>query len=314
MYLFDQKRAEAAYLTERARVDKIELAERLAGKAKTREQNGDTQGSSGSASTAETQTASPGTDSRDATDIISKTSEDEDLFGDMLEAPAEPSQTESSEPERNSAGTIIAVRDVGLPKNYAGKTPRLLLDDALRRLDKFAKVTYRVISRSRAIRAVATIRWDSGRLEQYGMEDEACETQEQAFNYAATLALFAVSQDGSAHRLLPAKFRDLWDELEGRQRDAEKAAYALQMKIYTALAEARRENAGPSATLKLAPGASATRQVELGAEQEAGPAMLNEPESAPQENLKEQLAQRQSLPSYQAMLVRRPVPACYTYG
>lgn len=211
--MFNQKQADAIFAVERAKLDKQELAERLAGKAKER------------AAASEATTASPSTStSRQVSRAPSPVEEivnggDDSLFGDMLDDPQTVSVgTAEDVPETNSKGNIIKIRDMSLPKSYTGKTPKSLLEDALRRVDKSAKATYRQISQTRAARAVVSIRWEGGRLQQFGMEDEACETQEQAFHYAATLALFAISSDGSLHRLLPGPYRDLWDELETKKR------------------------------------------------------------------------------------------------
>lgn len=162
----------------------------------------------------------------------------------MLEDPqAEAAGATEDKHETNSKGEVIKIRDMSLPKSYTGKTPKSLLDDALRRLDKNAKATYRLISSTRAMRAVVNTRWEGGRLQQFGMEDEACETQEQAYHYAATLALFAISSDGSLHRLLPGPYRDLWDELEDRKRMALAAAYEQEIATCREIAAVRAERA-----------------------------------------------------------------------
>lgn len=244
LYLFNAKKAEATFTVERAKLDKVELAERLAGKAKERQ---------AAAIPSAVPTVVPDGEQMTRPDSVSEappkpkteTTEEDTMFGDMLEDPEAAAQPETSSdaPLLNESGGIVKIREMVMPKNYTGKTPKSLLEDALRRIDKFAKATYRVISRTRAVRAVVTIRWDSGRTEQYGMEDEACETQEQAFHYVSTLALFAVANEGSLHRLLPGTYRDLWDELEQRKRTSEATLYEKQMARYRALAELRRGGA-----------------------------------------------------------------------
>lgn len=293
MYLFDQKRAEAAYLVERARVDKLDLAERLSGRAKERQQAAQTQ------IDGEPDSEPPPI----VPDVIAEAGDEQSLLGNMLDEPAEPVSSADVEPELNSRGTIIIVRDMSLPKNFTGKTPRSLLEDTIRRLDKFGKSTYRVISRSRAVRAVVTIRWDSGKSQQFGMEDEACENQDQAFHYVSTLALFALAGDTSPQRLLPAKFRELWDELAVRSKEAEDRAYRDQLQVYRRLAEGRRASVPPtpeiSPTIRPKPvnGSSAVvPEVDLLSTQG--------PKESPDQLISELLA-RQSSHGYQIMLVSR---------
>ena len=238
LYLFNAKKAEAAFAMERARLDKVELVERLVGRAKDRETDSSPTGSILERESKES-AAQP------VVSEIKPPSPEDTFFGDMLEGPANPATggpiAEANEHILNEAGSVIVVRCMALPKVYTGKTSRMLLDDAVRRMDKFAKTSYRILNQgTRAIRAVVTIRWESGKIDQYGMVDEACENQDQAFQYAATLALFAVSTDGNAHRLLPPVFRDLWDELDLRRREAEASAYEKQLGLYRDLAELRK--------------------------------------------------------------------------
>jgi ATP-dependent RNA helicase DHX29 len=128
-------------------------------------------------------------------------------------------------------GNTIPVRDMALPKHWSGRTPKILLKELVDRLDKYAAISYSVLSgSSRAKRASVHIRWDGQRTENWPMENVACYDQTQAEQYAATLALHALSfpstegfeAGGTAvgnnsltfFRLLPSPFRGLWDELE----------------------------------------------------------------------------------------------------
>jgi ATP-dependent RNA helicase DHX29 len=71
------------------------------------------------------------------------------------------------------------------------------------------------------------IRWDGKKTDEWTMEDVACHSEGQAEQYIATIALHEItfpSRDAftvqapsggqTFFRLLPAVFRDLWDELE----------------------------------------------------------------------------------------------------
>jgi ATP-dependent RNA helicase DHX29 len=289
MYLFDQKRAEAAYAVERARVDKLELAERLAGKAKVRQQ----------AEQPEPTDLPTEQHTPRFPDAIAETSADDSLLGGMLDEATE-AEVESAEPERNSQGSIIVVRDMSLPKGFTGKTPRSLLEDTIRRLDKFGKSTYRVISRSRAIRAVVTIRWDSGKMQQFGMEDEACDNQDQAFHYVSTLALFALAGDTSPQRLLPAKYRELWDELAARSKDHEQRSYRQRLQVYKRLAIGRHASVPPTPSLSpsIRPKASDGEVAVL-----PDSANLARRQRELPEDLVREMQERQNSPSYIAMLV-----------
>lgn len=127
-------------------------------------------------------------------------------------------------------GVTIRVRDMALPKHWSGRTPKTLLSETVAKTDRYAAITYSILSgSSRAKRAVVHIRWERNKSSEWKMEDVACHDETQAEAYIATLALHALTfpltegfQAGSSaalgsqtfFRLLPAVFRDLWDELE----------------------------------------------------------------------------------------------------
>lgn len=230
-YLFNQKQADAIFAVERAKLDKKELADRLAGKAKERAATSATpDATAASSASASQQVSRAPSPTRTRPENGTNGDPEDSLFGDMLDEPqSTPAAVADDTPEKDSKGNIIKIRDMSLPKSYTGKTPKSLLEDALRRVDKSAKATYRLLSHTRAARAVVSVRWEGGRMQQFGMEDEACETQEQAYHYAATLALFAISSDGNLHRLLPGPYRDLWDELEARKRTTLADLYAKEI-------------------------------------------------------------------------------------
>lgn len=132
-------------------------------------------------------------------------------------------------------GVTIAVRDMGNPKQWSGRTPKVLLAETVTKVDRYAAITYRCISgSSRAKRAAVSVRGDGGKSGTWPMEDIACHDMDQAEQYIATVALHALtfpSSEGFAlggtsaagggqtfFRLLPAVFRDLWDELEVKRK------------------------------------------------------------------------------------------------
>ena len=315
MYLFNPKRAEAAYLEERSKLDKAELTERLAQKAKERK-------AAAAASVPALRPESPEPDSRKIAKLEGNdgnVNEDDSLLGHLMSDDGETAiAVAPEEPLRNEAGNLIIVRPMPLPKGFTGKTPRSLLDEALRRTDKFAKATYRTIPGSRAIRAVVSIRWEStGHVDHYGMADEACENQDQAFQYVATLALFAISPDSGTHRLLPANFRILWDELEQRKKTANYAAYDQHLEILSSVIDKRTSSTPVEADISAVSLKSAcvwptltTWQVANGATGETvskvkhnGPHMPHRKPMAHAEELQRQLLARQASAPYAAMLV-----------
>jgi ATP-dependent RNA helicase DHX29 len=167
----------------------------------------------------------PAVSSPSIVSIQLKTEEEEEeegtMFGNLLE--------EMPTEEISSTGTVISVRDMALPKHWSGKTPKLLLNEVITNLDRYATVHYTVVSGgSRAVRCQCTVRWAGGRTEEWAMETMACHSSDQAEHYIATVALHDIAFPLSAgfaggstttslapnYRVLPPKFRDLWDELE----------------------------------------------------------------------------------------------------
>ena len=128
---------------------------------------------------------------------------------------------------------IITLREMALPKHWPGPTPKILLKETVLRLDRYAVITYNLISGSSRIKRVSlTIRWDGTKSDIWAMNDVACPDQIQAEHYIALTVLhaltfprsegFASSFSGSNgptfFRLLPPSFRDLWDELEDARK------------------------------------------------------------------------------------------------
>jgi ATP-dependent RNA helicase DHX29 len=138
--------------------------------------------------------------------------------------------------ETTNTGTIITLKDMALPKQWAGRTPKILLKETVARLDRYAVITYNLISgSSRAKRASVTVCWDGAKEDKWTMNDVACPDETQAEHYIALTALhaltfpqsegFACSSGGPSNstffRLLPPTFRDLWGELEEVRKEKE---------------------------------------------------------------------------------------------
>lgn len=220
-YFFDEKDAETQYRSERARVDTLLLQSRLRGSSPklsaTQEKK-----------VAKPLSAGPHVEKQDIpapSDIPDIFDQHEEGFGGMLEIlDTLPSEI------AGEGGTTIRIRDMVLPKHWSSKTPKTLLAEFVFKVDRYAAVTYSVISgSSRAKRACVMVNWEGKKTDEWGMCDVACHTEIQAEYYVATLALhaltfpatdgFAVGSSGAlanhtSFRLLPPVFRDLWDELE----------------------------------------------------------------------------------------------------
>lgn len=219
-YFFDEKDAETQYRSERARVDALLLQSRLRGSIPklpaTQEK------------VAKPLSAGPRVEKQDISapsDIPDIFDEHEEGLGGMLEIlDTLPSEI------AGEGGTIIRMRDMILPKHWSSKTPKALLAEFVFKVDRYAAVTYSIVSGpSRAKRACVMVNWEGKKMDEWDMRDVACPTEIQAEYYIATLALhaltfpatdgFAVGSSGAlanhtSFRLLPPVFRDLWDELE----------------------------------------------------------------------------------------------------
>ena len=129
--------------------------------------------------------------------------------------------------------TVITLKEMTLPKHWPGPTPKILLQETVLRLDRYAVITYSLISGSSRVKRVSlTIRWDGTKSDNWSMDDVACPDQVQAEHYIALIVLYALTfpqSEGFASsfsgsngptffRLLPPSFRDLWDELEDARK------------------------------------------------------------------------------------------------
>ncbi|KAI5477732.1 hypothetical protein MNV49_005921, partial [Pseudohyphozyma bogoriensis] len=312
-YEFRKVDGEKLYREERVKLDAKQLAERLnattieepvqeekdaeaAAEAESTMTNGDApvngEGLSNGAigNGQPTTTSSTAAETPASTDATSTTDDAEggDLFGNLLdEMPTE---------DKNDSGTTIPVRDMALPKHFSGKTPKTNLEETVRKMDKYATVVFKRVGSGRAVRASVTIRWDGGRKQEFEMQDAACFDQVQAFNYVATIALFAVSQT-AVNKQLPLVFRDLWDELEKEKKEEEDEKYRESVKLFKAIAEPRLQ-VSPSRDAKV----SKTPTVAPVDGTTSAPIVVP-PEVTAQ--IQQELAVRQSWPSYQEMLRTR---------
>lgn len=233
-YFFDQNEAEAVYRVEREKADAEFLLSHLRKPKDTPTPPALTPGTTHvqSSSRRPQQPAKQETPQKPAivSEEIDIFEEEDDAPGGMFELLEAPPTTETTQ-----EGTIIQVRDMPLPKHWSGRTPKVLLLDMIKKLDKFASTELRVISgSSRAKRAALCVRWSQGRHSEWAMEDVACHDNAQADQFMSLVALHAltfpatagfapggtsVSTSQTFFRLLPPMHRDLWDELETKRRN-----------------------------------------------------------------------------------------------
>ncbi|KAJ7446519.1 P-loop containing nucleoside triphosphate hydrolase protein [Mycena galericulata] len=216
-YFFNEKDAEAQYRVERENADTIALQARLRGQSTTSPSVVQPKVIKKRPPQLQRQAPSPIA----IADIFDE--DTGDSIGGLLEALEDMPTTETTD-----GGKIVTVRDMALPRHWSGRTPKTLLGDTVSKADRYAAISYTLLSgASRAKRAAVSIRWDGKKMDEWSMEDVACHTEGQAEQYIATIALHqltfpekdafsvpAPSGGQTFFRLLPAVFRDLWEELE----------------------------------------------------------------------------------------------------
>ncbi|GAA5902381.1 hypothetical protein JCM6882_000515 [Rhodosporidiobolus microsporus] len=340
-YTFRKADAEKAYREERTKLDAAQLAARLNGTALDSVVPGfpSSSSSSSAAATPATNGSGNGTGLAPAAEITSsspptpgatgssppspsKSAGDGDadggFFGNMLDDASANGDAQDKEDE----GTTVPMRNMALPKHFSGKTPKISLEETVRKLDKYGTVVFSVISRSRAVRASVTIRWSGsangtsgedgasssvggvGRTQTFSMgEDVACYDQQQAYNYVATVALFAVaSSEGGkglqVQKALPTVFRDLWDELAEEKKRVDEEEYRAKLKVWKRIAEPRCQEP-PSRDQRTAKGEKAVvdGEIDILARKEVPPEVA--------ERIVHDITSRQSWPTYQEMLRQR---------
>ncbi|KAF9068099.1 P-loop containing nucleoside triphosphate hydrolase protein [Rhodocollybia butyracea] len=212
-YFFDEQEAERLYSVARKKADAASLDARLRGnqvkvaatpKAPKRRPS-------------QIHAPAPETTST-AVDLFDQNEDDDAPLLEILEAMPTSETTD---------GVTFAVRDMALPKHWSGRTSKALLTETVAKADRYAVVTYAIISgSSRAKRASVSVCWEGKKTDEWSMVDVACHDGSQAEQYIATLALHELtfpSTEGFAagssvgpqtfFRLLPPVYRDLWSEL-----------------------------------------------------------------------------------------------------
>ncbi|GLB36275.1 putative P-loop containing nucleoside triphosphate hydrolase protein [Lyophyllum shimeji] len=228
-YFFDEKEAEAMYRLERDKANAAALQDRLRGTNPTPGVKLPPRNKGAKKRPPNLQPGKPTpTPSTDVCDIFDDDGDDS-ATGGVLEILDRMPATET-----DAQGKLITIRDMALPKHWSGRTPKTLLQETVAKADRYAAISYSIASgASRAKRASVSIRWEGRKTDDWAMEDVACHDEGQAEQYIATVALHALTfppTDGFAasastapgsqtfFRLLPAVFRDLWDELEASRK------------------------------------------------------------------------------------------------
>lgn len=220
-YYFDEKEAEARYRVELQKLESMALQARLRGTGPSVTQAPPLKKNRPPKLQPQMPVAP-----KAATDIFDADSEEVVGLMEILE--------EMPTTETTPQGTTVNVRDMALPKTWSGRTPKTLLKDTVAKTDRYAAITYSIISgASRVKRAAINIRWDGKNMGEWCMNDVACFDEGQAEQYIATIALHALtypategfsagasasSSNQTFFRLLPAVYRDLWDELAVARR------------------------------------------------------------------------------------------------
>lgn len=228
-YLFDKKEALVLYRKERDNSIQRHLQERLRSPLPSAEPRPDV-------APKKPDVLPPiSTDSQAATDIF----DGDDI--DDFESTGLLGFLEDTDPnEITVKGVTYRLREMVVAKHWSGPMPKTVLHDFVAKEDKYAAVSYTIISgQSRANRASISIAWRGNKRDLWSMDDVACPTAPQAEQYIATIALHSLTypltdgfisssptstSNSTSFRLLPASYRDLWDELEAarKQRDNER--------------------------------------------------------------------------------------------
>ena len=251
--MFNLKDAEREFLGLRVAMDEADLKARLRGESHTTESTTERKRKAGKASSRPPQ--------RPPAPEPTATEEEEDddegtMFSTLLD--------EIPTTEVSNTGTTITVRNLPVPKHVSfAKSPKTLLSETARKIDKYAVVSYELISGSRmAVRVKCDIRWNGGRTSEWRMDEVGCWDRDQAEWFVSAVALHALAYplpdeddmgfaagggtQGGAVGIsvsgvgnFPVPYRDLWSELEEERKKEEAARNRKVWKCLSEVAEAR---------------------------------------------------------------------------
>ncbi|UZJ54717.1 hypothetical protein CBS101457_004037 [Exobasidium rhododendri] len=171
----------------------------------------------------------------DQLDDRSETSSDEDgIFGDMLDEQAR-------EVTDTNSQTTVKLRDLPpqMIKGGGNKSPKVLLSDALHRVDPYASSRFEVIATGgRMFRSRLILRWSvkaESFIDTYTMTCMATSTQSSAEDILAVASLMCI-EERPVYKSLAGGWRDWWTELEGkRQEERDRRSRATFRQLLEAL-------------------------------------------------------------------------------
>ena len=246
-YMFDAKDAEREFLRLKAAMDEADLKARLRGEPDTALSTTAGGKKRAGKSSSKLPLGSPTPEEED---------EEETMFSTMLD--------EMPTTEVSNTGTTITVRNLPVPKHASfAKSPKTLLSETARKIDKYAVVSYEIISgSSKAVRVKCDVRWNGGRTSEWRMDGVGCWGRDQAEWFVSTVALHALAyplpdeddmgfvagggaQSGavgisvSGVGNFPPPYRDLWSELEVERKGGEAARNRKVWRCLSEIADAR---------------------------------------------------------------------------
>lgn len=258
------------------------------------------------------------------TDLFDDDSGDEStggLFEILQEVPAT---------ETTADGITVRLQSMEVPKNWSGRTPKVLLQEMITKKDKYAVVNYACASgSSRVRRASLKISWDGGRTQHWSMDDVGCPDLKQAEQYISTVALhtltfpalegFALGGTSGAStqtffRLFPPVFRSLWDELEAKRKETDdainRAAWAklktiVQTKLESQSKVSRISNFIVWFVLRVVQSSGKSSKAAGGGKGERQTRGISSFHELSEEQIKAGFEARRASPAYQQMLVSR---------
>ncbi|SNX81910.1 probable DNA/RNA helicase (DEAD/H box family II) [Melanopsichium pennsylvanicum] len=237
------------------------------------------------------------------------------MFGDLLnEGPIEDQDADT--------GMIVTMRvlPARAKSGGGGKTPRVMLSDALKRADPYSTFKFTaILSGGRMHRSKLDIRWNGGKVvpnknpvtagtptyvDEYTLTTVGCASQLQADDFIATVALFCIDRDKSVQRALPPGYREWWEELAGLQKDERDRKSRTRFQRVRDVVRVRMEEASAAKKAKsnIVPAAAVPEQTELG---ELSSASAPQPSEARRKEIANYFSNRVASSSYQKMLPGR---------
>ena len=252
-YMFNAKDAERELLSLKAAMNEAVLKARLRGESDTA---GSTTKGKRKAQKSNSKPPPSSPAPAPAPALEEEEEEEETMFSTMLD--------EIPTTEVSNTGTTITVRNLPMPKHASfAKSPKTLLSETARKMDKYAVISYDLISGgSKVVRVKCDVRWNGGRTSEWRMDEVGCWDHDQAEWFISTVALHALAyplpdeddmgfaagggaQSGvvgipvSGIGNFPPPYRDLWSELEEDRKRQEAARNRRVWKCLSEIADAR---------------------------------------------------------------------------